>query len=734
MSVLPIGMRLLHFGFENHNHTKTMKHYIATALLLICISGDVLSQDRCGTVEYIKSLEQKVLREGEPVFEKWLSQKITDRRARMDTRATYTIPVVVHVIHKGEAYGVGSNISDEQIRSQIKVLNKDFKRLNSDTTNTPADFIPLAGKVNIEFVLARQTPAGLATNGIVRVNGSRSVWTINQDTQLKAVSYWPAEDYLNLWVTDLENGLLGYAQFPVSSLSGLNGAEDNRSVDGVVVDYMAFGSIDDGAFNLYTGFSKGRAATHELGHFFGLRHIWGDDDGRCGGSGDYVSDTPDAGDKTSGCPTHPYASCVAKTMFQNYMDYTNDNCMNLYTLGQASRIETVLASSPRRASLLTSHGLLDPSELTDDLALISILKPSAVQCENIVGPVLQVANKGISTINKFKVNYTLNSGTEATKSFEGLAIAPGANLEITMPFISLMNGENLISFRIIEPNGFPDINTANNSSSTYTVLNSSSDIIPLRQSFDGIWESAWTAVNPAGGMNWTERSTNYDRSICFQSFSNITTGDKSLLVSPVLDLSSTSYASMFFDLSYRFKAGADDGLKIVASRDCGATYNEILFDAWGSSLSGKTTSSSWTPSQPADWERKYINLTQFAGEKNVRIGFVATNGHGNNMFIDNMEFFVSDSQDPAVPLDLYSVYRSQESSNELFIAFNLISRQPVNVDILNILGQPVLSTKFDDVLNQTVMLEPGEQSAGVYIVRMSMEGGVYSERVMLGRQ
>src|SRR6185436_125859 len=120
---------------------------------------------------------------------------------------------VVHVIHKGEAIGSGSNISDAQILSQIKILNQDFPRANADAVNTPAEFQSVAGSVNLNFVLAKQDPEGNLSTGIVRAKGSRSTWTINDETTLKATSYWPAEDYLNIWVTDLSSTLLGYAQF-----------------------------------------------------------------------------------------------------------------------------------------------------------------------------------------------------------------------------------------------------------------------------------------------------------------------------------------------------------------------------------------------------------------------------------------------------------------------------------------------------------------------------------------
>jgi hypothetical protein len=156
---------------------------LLTALIFFFLAfHTVNAQERCATVPYTKQLQQRnIIREDNARFEEWLQRRMTERRIRMDAQrqqaTTYRVPVVVHVIHNGEPVGTGSNISDEQILSQIAVLNRDFQRLNTDASNTPASFLPVAGSFDIEFVLAKQTPEGLPTNGILRVQGTRTQWT-----------------------------------------------------------------------------------------------------------------------------------------------------------------------------------------------------------------------------------------------------------------------------------------------------------------------------------------------------------------------------------------------------------------------------------------------------------------------------------------------------------------------------------------------------------------------------
>ena len=329
------------------------------ALLLLLLQLPVISicQQRCGTLDYSSQLERTKRLENEQQFEEWLGKKIDHRKLQPSTgreaALEYEVQVVVHVIHNGEAIGQGSNISEAQILSQIDVLNLDFNRLNVDAGNTPMEFMPVAGNMDIEFVLAQADPAGNTTNGINRVKGSKTTWSMSDDQQLKALSYWSANSYLNIWICNLTD-FAGYTQFPVSTLPGLENSSTNPLTDGIVIWYRAFGSSDYGSFNLDNGLNKGRTATHEVGHFFGLRHIWGDQS-NCNGT-DYVSDTPTQSSSTSGCPSHPQPQCPSgnprAAMFQNYLDLSDDACMNLFTKAQIIRMRTVLENSPRRASLL----------------------------------------------------------------------------------------------------------------------------------------------------------------------------------------------------------------------------------------------------------------------------------------------------------------------------------------------------------------------------------------------
>ncbi len=239
------------------------------------------------------------------------------------------IPVVVHVVYNIPA----QNISDAQINSQIEVLNKDFRKTNPDIASLPGVFAPLAADARIEFKLAEKDPANSPTNGITRTS-TVSASFIDDDKVKSATTgghdAWPSDKYLNLWVCPLGGGLLGYAQFPGGP----------TATDGVVINCTAFGTIGTAA----APFNLGRTATHEIGHFLNLNHIWGDDGSACSGT-DFVGDTPNQAGPNYGTPAFPHVTCSNGPngdLFMNYMDYVDDQAMFMFTAGQITRMQACL--------------------------------------------------------------------------------------------------------------------------------------------------------------------------------------------------------------------------------------------------------------------------------------------------------------------------------------------------------------------------------------------------------
>jgi len=239
-----------------------------------------------------------------------------------------TIPVVVHVVHKTTA----ENISDAQIHSQISVLNEDYRKKNGDVSTVPASFAPLATDARIEFELATVDPDGNPTDGIVRRKTTKASFGDNDEVKFQASGgsdAWPADQYLNIWVCNLQPWL-GYAQFP--------GGPANT--DGVVILHTAFGTSG----TAQAPFNLGRTATHEVGHWLNLRHIWGDDGGGCSGS-DFVADTPNQAGPNYGTPSGTIITCnngPNGDMYMNYMDYVDDAVMVMFSAGQVTRMQATL--------------------------------------------------------------------------------------------------------------------------------------------------------------------------------------------------------------------------------------------------------------------------------------------------------------------------------------------------------------------------------------------------------
>jgi hypothetical protein len=311
--------------------------------LILCVKADA-QEVRCLTDE--KMAEQLAAdpdfaerrKEIEKFSEQWISENSSTYRE------VITIPVVVHVVYRTQ----GENLPDVQIRSQINVLNEDYRMTNADAANVPSVWNNVKVDSEIEFCLANRDPNGNPTTGITRTQTTVTNWAGSDNvkrTDMGGKDPWPANQYLNIWVCNIGSGLLGFAYLPGIS----------SDLDGVVIGHRFFGKGFSGLSNSY---NLGRTTTHEVGHYLNLHHLWGQgaSNPNCNAD-DFVTDTPRQEDPNYGCKIFPHVSCnngPNGDMFNNYMDYGNDACLFFYTSGQKQRMLATM-NGPR-ASLKNSLG------------------------------------------------------------------------------------------------------------------------------------------------------------------------------------------------------------------------------------------------------------------------------------------------------------------------------------------------------------------------------------------
>jgi len=347
-----------------------MMKKIFFTILILALLGDVFSQRLCGSQLNFTEIQQTDPARYQRIMEleSQLQQVRFEAMNNVPT-STIVIPVVVHIVYNTST----QNISDTQVHSQIRILNEDFRRQNPDRVNTPAAFAHLAGDANIEFRLARIDPNGNPTSGITRTRTSVTGFSHtgpNRDnvkfTNRGGRDAWNTQRYLNIWVCRFaDERILGYAQFPFDFATSPN-------TDGIVVCYRSFGI----GSNNRPDFNRGRTATHEIGHWLNLRHIWGDnsnchiDDG--------VADTPPQSQPTWGCPSFPRLDICAPSnpgvMFMNFMDYSNDACMNMFTNGQIVRMRALFDTQNgiRREMLALSEFITNPPAISGPSILCDI--------------------------------------------------------------------------------------------------------------------------------------------------------------------------------------------------------------------------------------------------------------------------------------------------------------------------------------------------------------------------
>ena len=465
------------------------KILLLTLSFIISISAFAQHPPRnCGTMENLERLKD-------------IDPTLADRMAQIESqtahyilqngtggeRTVITIPTVFHILYNTSS----QNISDARILEQLNVLNNDFARLNADAANTPSVFAALGINTNIQFCMAQRDPGGNASTGIVRKSTTVTSFSSNDNVKHNSTGgddAWPAGSYLNIWVCNLGGGLLGYAQFPGGS----------ASTDGVVVLYSSVGGPN--APGTATPYHLGRTATHEVGHWVNLRHIWGDDGNGCTGS-DLVGDTPNQGSENYGCPVFPHVSCSNGPngdMFMNYMDYTDDGCMNIFTGGQSSRMNAIFVSGGARFSIVSSLGCVPPTQGGCNIA-------GGQNTTNITTTSATLGWTSVSGALSYNVQYKLTTSStwtsvaNATNPITISGLTSNANYEWQVQTICSASSSAFSAsalFTTLSTTGCTDVYEANNTSSAATVIATNTNISALIGTSTDVDWYKFTTVSP----------------------------------------------------------------------------------------------------------------------------------------------------------------------------------------------------------------------------------------------
>jgi hypothetical protein len=646
---------------------------------------------RCATNQRVEMLfrlfpEKKIL--AEKLSKQTPSNK--SLRAPQRLQSIVYLPVVFHIVLPNPYV-----VTDDVVRSQLEVMNTDFAGSNADSTNIPAAFEAVRGHSMIRFVLAKRTPSGELSNGIERVSSSTTGNPNNVTDSIKRKSLggadaWDPNLYVNIWVGNISGGegVLGYTQVPGS------GSPDD---DGVFCNIAGFGtSVCNGA-----SYNKGRTIVHELGHYFGINHIWGDDEtdpNQCSGDDfraltedgstytlpltlynppgkgntpEDIGDTPNqavaSNDCGSGIVTDECTTTAPGIMYENFMDYTMDNCYSMFTKKQVARMEYVLNNY--RSSLITSPAatapanapLIDAAPVSsinpgglETTGCTSVFHPSTLTCAGNITPKVLIKNTGLNTISSITVGYIINGGSPVKITINTNLVSEATEM-VSFSSIPVSTGNYTFKFFIQNVNGNAKDNVPANDTLTATLLVPKPVPLPLSEGFENTTfpPAGWAIINPGNDVTWakTTPGNNSAHSMFIDNFDNNPVGQTDEIRTPKLTLASTDAVVITFDLAHKTysEAGYNDKLQVLVSNDCGATF-KTYFDKSGADLAtAGSLKDAYVNPAAGDWKTQKITLTgSILNTGNIIVSFKNTNDWGNNIYIDNINIKQQTSRDISV--------------------------------------------------------------------------------------
>lgn len=646
---------------------------------------------RCATETRVQMLfkkfpERKLLAEK---LSKGIPSNNALRKAQRLQSIVY-LPVVFHIVLPNPY-----SITEAVVQSQIDALNADFGGLNADSTNIPAAFQAVRGHSMIRFVLAKRTPSGAVTNGIERISSSTpgdpnaDIDSIKR-ASLGGADAWDPTSYINIWVGNIvdNGGTLGYTQIPGSGV---------LADDGIFCNVQGFG-ISNCNISVY---NKARTIVHEMGHYFGLFHIWGDDENetnKCSGD-DFraltndgstytlplslynpngqgntpldIGDTPNQAIATTDCATGTVTdACSASApgiLYQDYMDYTMDDCYSMFTNKQVARMEYVLDSY--RTALETSLGGTPPAGAPSrDASPVysvnpggletsgcnSIFHPSTLTCAGNIIPKVLIENKGLNTITSVTVGYRLNSGAPVTVNINPNLLS-GANQMVSFPAISVATGAYTFKFFTSNVNGSGTDQVPSNDTLSASLSVPNPVALPISQGFEnGTFPPVgWSIINPDNNNTWqiTTPGNNSAHSIFIDNYDNSSASQVDEIRTPKIILPSADPVVISFDLAYKNypDPNYNDSLNVLVSNDCGATFTSFFNKAGAALATAGSSSNGYVNPAAGDWKTQKITVDgSILTSGNIIIAFRNTSDYGNNIFIDNINITQEKSRDLTV--------------------------------------------------------------------------------------